>query len=48
VNLVVRKGSDVANANAMEFNHFNVHPWLLINLYVIFSLVSIHFQLTST
>jgi hypothetical protein len=35
----------VMDANAMEFIHLNVHPWLAINLYLIFSLVFvlIHF-----
>jgi hypothetical protein len=33
----------VMDENAMEFNHVNVHPWFVINLYIIFSLVSVHF-----
>jgi hypothetical protein len=24
--LVIKRGGDVTNANAMEFNHLNVHP----------------------
>ncbi len=40
VKFVVRKGGDVTDANAMEFIHLNVHPWLVINLYLTFNLVS--------
>ncbi len=39
--LVIKRGGDVMNVNAMEFIHSNVHPWLVINLYLTFSLVSI-------
>jgi hypothetical protein len=28
----------VMDVNAMEFIHLNVHPWLVINLYLTFSL----------
>jgi hypothetical protein len=35
--LITRKGGDV-----MGFILLNVHPWLILNLYLIFSLVSIH------
>jgi hypothetical protein len=29
-------------ANTMEFIHLNVHPWLIINLYLAFSLVLVN------
>jgi len=32
----------VTNVNAMEFIHMNVHSWLVVDLYLIFNLVSIH------
>jgi hypothetical protein len=35
------KGLRVINANAMEFIRLNVHPWLVMNSYLIFSLISI-------
>jgi hypothetical protein len=33
----------VADVNAMEFNPLNVHPWLVVNIYLTFSLVSVHY-----
>jgi hypothetical protein len=33
----------VTNANTIEFIHMNVHPWLVINLYLTPNLVLIHF-----
>jgi hypothetical protein len=39
---------NVMDVNAMEFIHLNVHPWFVINLYLTFNLVSIHFQLASS
>jgi hypothetical protein len=36
------------DANAMGFIHLNVHPQIVVNLYLIFSLVSICFQLASS
>jgi hypothetical protein len=39
------KVKSVTNANTMEFIHMNVHLWLVINLYLIINLVSIHFYL---
>jgi hypothetical protein len=36
----------VMDAKAMEFIHLNVHPWFVINLYLTFSLILIHSQLT--
>jgi hypothetical protein len=39
---IVRRGGDVTNANAIGFIHLNVHSWLIINLYLTLSLVSIH------
>jgi hypothetical protein len=38
----------VTDANALEFIHLNVHPWLVVNLYLTHSLVLIHFQLISS
>jgi hypothetical protein len=35
----------VTDANAMEFIHMNVHPRLVINLYLMPNLVLVHFQL---
>ncbi len=46
--LVAKKGGDVMNANAMAFIHLNVYPWLVINLYLTFSLVSIQLYLSSS
>jgi hypothetical protein len=46
VKFITKKRSDVTNANAVEFNHLNVLPWLIINLYVTFSLVLVRSQLT--
>jgi hypothetical protein len=45
---VARKGGDVMDTNAMKFIPLNVHPWFIMNLYVIFSLISIivNFQLS--
>jgi hypothetical protein len=36
------KGGDVTNANTMKFIHVNVHPWFVMNLYLNFSLISVH------
>jgi len=33
------------DANAMGFIHLNVHPQLVVNLYLIFRLISVCFQL---
>jgi hypothetical protein len=33
----------VTNATTMEFIHLNVHSWLVMNLYLTPSLISIHF-----
>jgi hypothetical protein len=33
----------VMNAKTMEFIYINVDSWLVINLYLIFNLISIHF-----
>jgi len=43
VELDIRKGGDIMNASAMKFIHVNVHPWFVMNLYLILSLISIHF-----
>ncbi len=36
-------GRCVTDANTIEFIHMNVHPWLVINLYLTPNLVLIHF-----
>ncbi len=33
----------ITDVNAMEFIHLNDHPRLVINLYLILNLISIHF-----
>jgi hypothetical protein len=43
VEFVDKKGGDVMDVNAIGFILLNVHPWFVLNLYLIFSLVSIHF-----
>jgi hypothetical protein len=43
VELLAIRGNDVMDANAMEFIYLNVHPWFVINLYLIFNLISIQF-----
>jgi hypothetical protein len=40
---LVKMGGDVIDANTMEFIHMHVHLWLVINLYIIPNLISIHF-----
>jgi hypothetical protein len=42
-NSSLEKGGDVTDVNAMEFIYLNDHSWLVINLYLIFSLVLVHF-----
>jgi hypothetical protein len=32
----------ITYANTMEFIHMNVHIWLVINLYIIISLILVH------
>ncbi len=39
VEFVAKKGGDVTNANAMGF----VHMWFIINLYLNFNLILVHF-----
>jgi hypothetical protein len=34
---------NVIDANAMGFIHLNVHPWLVINLYLTLNLILVHF-----
>jgi hypothetical protein len=34
---------NVINANVMGFIFLNVHLWLVMNLYIIFSLILVHF-----
>jgi hypothetical protein len=41
--LVSTKEAIVMDANTMEFIHMNDHPWFVINLYLVPTLVSIHF-----
>ncbi len=38
---IVKKRGDVIDANAIEFIDLNDHPWLVINLYLTFSSISI-------
>jgi hypothetical protein len=33
----------VIDVNVVEFIHMNVHPWLVVNLSLIFSLILVHF-----
>jgi hypothetical protein len=33
----------IMDVNAMKFIFLNVHPWLVFNLYLTFSLVLVHF-----
>jgi len=40
---VIKKGGDVTDVNAMRFIILNVHPWLVLNLYLIFKLFLVHF-----
>jgi len=39
----IKKKVIITNANAMGFIHLNAHPGLVMNLYITFNLVSIHF-----
>ncbi len=43
VEFVIRKRGDFTDVNAMGFIHLNVHPSLVINLYLNFCLVIVHF-----
>jgi hypothetical protein len=38
----------VMDGNAMGFIHLNVHPRLVMNVYITLSLISICYQLTSS
>jgi hypothetical protein len=41
--LIIGRGGDVINVNAMGFIYLNVHPSFVKNLYLTFSLVVILF-----
>jgi hypothetical protein len=43
VELIIKRGGDVMDVDAMGFIHLNVHPSLVIKLYLIFNLIIVHF-----
>ncbi len=41
--LIIGMGGDVMDVNATWFINLNVHPSLIINLYLTFNLILVHF-----